>query len=51
MNPLVVGSGTGASTDMRNYGLTVAAMSQSAKTLNMTVSSAFVTAMMSDASV
>jgi hypothetical protein len=50
MNPLVLNSGTSATTDMRNYGLTVAAMSQSAKTLGMTVSTAFVTAMMSDAS-
>lgn len=49
MNPLLAGSGTGASADMRNYGLAVAAMSQSAKTLNMAVSSALVTAMMSDA--
>jgi len=52
MNPLVAGSGiaVGITQDMKNYGLTIAAMSQSAKTLNMTVSSAFVTAMMSDAS-
>ena len=50
MNPLVQGSGTAASQGARNYGMTIAAMSQSAKSLNMTVSSAFVTAMMSDAS-
>jgi len=52
MNPLVQGSGTaaGITQDMKNYGLAIAAMSQSAKILNMTVSSAFVTAMMSDAS-
>ncbi len=50
MNPLVAGSGAGASQDARNYGLTLAAMSQSAKTLNMAVSSSFITAMMSDAS-
>lgn len=50
MNPLVTGSGTGASQDARDYGVTVAAMSQSAKTLNMAVSSALVTAMMNDAS-
>lgn len=52
MNPLVAGSGVavGITQDMKNYGLTIAAMSQSATTLNMTVSSAFVTAMMSDAS-
>jgi len=52
INPLIPGSGTavGITQDMKNYGLTIAAMSQSAKTLNMTASSAFVTAMMSDAS-
>lgn len=52
MNPLVPGSGTtvGITQDMKNYGLAIAAMSQSANTLGMTVSSAFVTAMMSDAS-
>lgn len=49
MNPLMAGSGVGASTDMRNYGLTVAAISQSANTLNMATSSDLVTAMMSDA--
>jgi hypothetical protein len=50
MNPLVVNSGTGASQDARNYGMTLAAMSQYAKTLNMGASSTLVTAMMSDAS-
>lgn len=50
VNPLVSGSGVGASQDARNYGMTLAAMSQYAKTLNMTVSSALVTAMMNDAS-
>lgn len=49
MNPTVAGASAGASTDARNYGMTVAAMSQSAKTLNMTSSSALVTAMMNDA--
>jgi hypothetical protein len=49
MNPMVAGSGTNASQDARNYGMTLAAMSQYAKSLNMTVSSAMVTAMMSDA--
>jgi len=49
MNPMVAGSGTNASQDARNYGMTLAAMSQYAKNLNMTVSSAMVTAMMSDA--
>ena len=50
MNPLVTGSGTGATPDARNYGVTLAAMSQYAKTLGMSTSSALVTAMMSDAS-
>lgn len=50
MNPLVAGSGAGANQDARNYGLTIAAMSQYAKSVGITVSSAFVTAMMSDAS-
>lgn len=50
MNPLVSGSGAAASQEARNYGMTLAAMSQYAKTLNMAVSSALVTAMMNDAS-
>ena len=50
MNPLVNGSGSGASQDAKNYGICVAAMSQEAKNINMAVSSAMVTAMMSDAS-
>jgi len=50
MNPLTPGAGTAASQDARNYGMTLAAMSQYAKTLNMSVSSSMVTAMMSDAS-
>lgn len=50
MNPLVPGSGVGASPAARNYGMTLAAMSQFAKTLNMPASSAMVTAMMNDAS-
>ncbi|MDP2371092.1 hypothetical protein [Rhodoferax sp.] len=49
MNPMVVGSGATAGVDARNYGMALAAMSQYAKMINMTVSSAFVTAMMSDA--
>ncbi len=49
MNPLVAGSSTGASQDARDYGMTLAAMSQYAKTLNMTGSSTLVTAMMNDA--
>jgi hypothetical protein len=48
MDPLVSGSGTG-SQDSVNYGMTLAAMSQYAKTLGMSSSSAMVTAMMSDA--
>jgi hypothetical protein len=49
MNPMVAGSGINANEDARNYGMTLAAMSQYAKNLNMSVSSAMVTAMMSDA--
>jgi hypothetical protein len=50
MNPLVNGSGSGASQDSQNYGMTLAAISQYAKTLGMTTSSSMVTAMMNDAS-
>ena len=50
MNPLVTGSGATASQDARNYGMTLAAMSQLAKTAGMSASSALVTAMMNDAS-
>ena len=50
MNPLVPGSGAGAGPDARNYGITLAAMSQYAKSLNMANTSALVTSMMSDAS-
>jgi hypothetical protein len=50
MNPLVAGSGATASQDARNYGITLAGMSQYAKTAGMTTSSALVTAMMNDAS-
>lgn len=50
MNPLVLGSGAGASQDARNYGIALAAMSQYANTIGMASSSALVTAMMSDAS-
>jgi hypothetical protein len=49
MNPMLPGSATGASQDARNCGMTLAAMSQYAKGLTMTVSSAMVTAMMGDA--
>ncbi|HET7317541.1 MAG TPA: hypothetical protein VFK23_00250, partial [Nitrospirota bacterium] len=50
MNPLVTGSGTGATQDMRNYGITTAAMSQYAKNIGMTNSSGIITDMMNDAS-
>ncbi|HAL39579.1 MAG TPA: hypothetical protein DCP03_16305 [Polaromonas sp.] len=50
INPTVAGTGVGASVDARNYGMALAAMSQYAKTLNMTLSSTLVTAMMNDAS-
>ena len=50
MNPLTTGSGTGATQDMRNYGMVIAAMSQYAQTIGMPVSSGIVTAMMGDAS-
>lgn len=49
MNPRVSGSAASASQDARNYGMTLAAMSQYAKSLNMPVSSVMVTAMMGDA--
>jgi hypothetical protein len=49
MNPLTPGSGTGATQDMRNYGIMLAAMSQYANTIGMPVSSGIVTAMMNDA--
>jgi len=50
MNPLVTGSGSAGSQDAINYGMVMGAMSQYAKSLGMTSSSAFVTAMMNDAS-
>jgi hypothetical protein len=50
MNPLVAGSGAGASQDSQNYGMTLAAMSKYAQTQGMSYSSAMVTAMMNDAS-
>jgi hypothetical protein len=50
MNPLVPGSGSNAGADARNYGMTLAAMSQYAEALNMANTSALVTSMMSDAS-
>jgi hypothetical protein len=50
MDPLVAGSGAAATQDQKNYGMTLAAMSQYAKTIGMTDSSGMVTAMMDDAS-
>jgi hypothetical protein len=50
MNPALPGSGAGATQDMRNYGISVAAMSQYALTIGMTNSSAMISAMMNDAS-
>ena len=50
MNPLVSGSSGTATQDMENYGMAIAAMSQSAKDMGMTSSSSMVTAMMNDAS-
>jgi hypothetical protein len=50
MDPLVQDSGAGANQEQRNYGMTLAAMSQEAYELTMTYSSGIVTAMMDDAS-
>lgn len=50
MNPLDSGSGTAATQDMDNYGMTIAAMSQYAVSIGMTGSSDMITAMISDAS-
>jgi hypothetical protein len=51
MDPAMAGSGSGASQDQKNYGMCIAAMSQYAKTIGMSVSSSgMVTAMMKDAS-
>lgn len=50
MNPMVAGSGAGATQGSRNYGMTIAAMSQYAETIGMPASSGIVTAMMDDAS-
>jgi hypothetical protein len=49
MNPLVAGSGAGATQDRINYGIAIAAMTQYAQTLGMPDSSGMVTAMMNDA--
>jgi hypothetical protein len=51
MNPMVTGSGSAATQNQKNYGMSIAAMSQYAKTVGMTSSSSgMVTAMMNDAS-
>jgi hypothetical protein len=50
MNPLTPGSGTGATQDMRNYGMVLAAMSKYANMIGMPFSSGMVSAMMNDAS-
>jgi hypothetical protein len=50
MNPLASGSSGTATQDMKNYGMAIAAMSQSAKDMGMTSSSSMVTSMMSDES-
>lgn len=50
MDPTVNGSSIAATQDMRNYGMTLAAMSQYAKTIGMPHSAGMVSAMMSDAS-
>jgi hypothetical protein len=50
MNPTVAGSGSTATPGQGNCGIAIAAMSQYARSQGMTVSSAFVTDMMNDAS-
>ncbi len=50
MNPLVSGSSGTATQDMRNYGMSIAAMTQYANNIGMTSSSGIVTSMMDDAS-
>jgi hypothetical protein len=50
MNAAVSGSGGTATTDMKNYGITIAAMSQYANTIGMTDPAALIPAMMRDAS-
>jgi hypothetical protein len=51
MDPSMSGSGSGATQAQKDYGMSIAAMSQYAKTIGMTVSSSgMVTAMMKDAS-
>jgi len=50
MNAAVSGSGGTATTDMKNYGITIAAMSQYANTISMTDPAALISSMMQDAS-
>jgi hypothetical protein len=51
MDPAMMGSASSATQGQRNHGMTIAAMSQYAKTIGMTMSSSgMVTAMMKDAS-
>ena len=51
MDPSMMGSASGATQAQKNYGMSIAAMSQYAKTIGMTMSSSgMVTAMMKDAS-
>ena len=51
IDPMFTGSGSAATQNQKNYGMSIAAMSQYAKTLGMTTSSSgMVTAMMNDAS-
>ncbi len=50
MDPTVPGSGASANQDQRDYGMSIAAMSELASTMGMTTSSGMVTAMMNDAS-
>jgi hypothetical protein len=50
MDPAMAGSGTGADLNRKNYGMSIAGMSQYATTMGMTASSSgMVTAMMKDA--
>ncbi|MCL5022427.1 MAG: hypothetical protein M1497_03510 [Nitrospirae bacterium] len=48
MNPLLQNAGQGADQNMKNYGMTIAAMSQYADTMGMADSSNMVSAMMND---
>lgn len=49
MDPLANGSGAASTQDQRNYGMTIAAMSEYARTIGMPNSSGMVTVMMNDA--